>query len=193
MVDITREKCLRAGVDVTVRQLAIEDLGDPAVRRELGRFDLILSDFDGINCLRDITPLADWFGDLLNPGGDVVLVYMNPICVMEALYFLLRGNPRRALARLNRGGSQANIGKGATIRTYFHPVRRLRHAFARRYRIRHIAAIGLTTPPTLMRDFYHRHARLFAALDPIENLLSPLPPFNRIGDHVLVHAQLRRA
>jgi hypothetical protein len=61
------------------------------------------------------------------------------------------------------------------------------------YSIHRIEAVGLTTPPTLMRGFYHRHEEWFRRLNRLEERLAPLFPFNRIGDHVLIHAQLKDA
>jgi ubiquinone/menaquinone biosynthesis C-methylase UbiE len=195
MLDIARRKAMLhpEGRGITFRQLDINRLRSPDMAAELGTFDLILSDFDGLNCLSDISWLPDALGRLLNPGGHVILVFMNPLCVMESLYFIGTGRLLRAFARLDRKGLSAHIGNDVHVRTYFHPVGRVVRSLRSEYMIHRIEAVGLSTPPTLMRSFYHRHQGWFRRLHWLEDRLGPLFPFNRIGDHVLIHAQLKDA
>lgn len=194
MVAITAAKAAASphGERVQTRRMAIEELRRPEVRASLGRFDMIFSDFDGLNCLPDLAWLPDAFADLLLPNGHVVLVFMSPVCAMEILYMLATLRPGRALQRMRRGGLEVHIGDGHLVRTHFHGVRRAARLFARRFVTRRTEAVGLLTPPTLMRTLYERHTPLFDRLVPLERRLSPLLPFNRLGDHVLLHVQLRR-
>jgi 2-polyprenyl-3-methyl-5-hydroxy-6-metoxy-1,4-benzoquinol methylase len=193
MIDVARRKADRSPFSgrITFRRMPIEELQEEGAIEDLGRFDLILSNFDGLNCLRDLSWLPTTLAALLEPGGNVVLVFMNPVCMMEILFFLARGRFKRSVERLRRDGSSAHIGNEVSVRTYFHPVHRVREIFGGKFLLRRTMAVGLTTPPTLMRDFYHRHRSWFARLFPLEEWLSPLPPFNRLGDHVLLHFQLR--
>jgi ubiquinone/menaquinone biosynthesis C-methylase UbiE len=195
MLDIARRKAMLhpEGATITFRQLDINRLRSTDIAAELGTFDLILSDFDGLNCLSDISWLPDALRRLLNPGGHVVLVFMNPLCAMESLYFIGTGRFGRAFARLNRDGVSAHIGNDVHVRTYFHPVGRVAGSLRSHYAIRRIEAVGLSTPPTLMRSFYHRHEGWFRRLFWLEDQLAQRFPFNRIGDHVLIHAQLKDA
>lgn len=156
---------------------------------EHGRFDLIFSNFDGINCLREIASLPERLAAHLVPGGHVVLVYMNPVCAMEIAANLARGRFGRAFQRFGREGVSAHIGRGTTARTWFHPIHALRSAFAPTFQLRRVEAVGLVTPPTLMRDFFGRHERAFRRFYRLENLLSAAAPFNRMGDHVMLHFQ----
>jgi ubiquinone/menaquinone biosynthesis C-methylase UbiE len=195
MLDIARQKVMLhpEGRSIAFRQLDINRLRSVETADELGTFDLILSDFDGLNCLRDISWLPDALRRLLNPGGHVILVFMNPVCAMESLYFIGTGRFGRAFARLDPNGVSAHIGNDAHVRTYFHPVGRVAQSLRIDYTIHRIEAVGLSTPPTLMRSFYHRHQQWFRRLFWLEERLAPLFPFNRIGDHVLIHAQLKEA
>lgn len=193
MVEVASRKVEGARVagSISFRQLMIEDLIDPEIQRELGAFDLILSNFDGLNCVRDLSPFPEAFTSLLRPKGHAILVFMNPICAMEIFSLLLRGRWRRALQRLRRDGLEVHIGNGIAMRTWFHPVGRTLRHFRRGFVARHVEAVGLITPPTLMRSFYHRHESTFRRFFPLEDLLASLPPFNRMGDHVLLHLQRR--
>lgn len=192
MVAVAAAKAHAAGVAerCRARRLAIETLGTPG--ETMGaheRFELIFSNFDGINCLREIASLPGRMARHLVPGGHVVLVYMNPVCAMEIAANLLRGRFGRAFQRFGSAGVRAHIGEGATVHTWFHPIHEVRSAFAPAFRLRHVEAVGLVTPPTLMRDFFGRHERAFRRLYPLEDLLSAAAPFNRMGDHVMLHFQ----
>jgi hypothetical protein len=193
MLELAGRKAGRSpnGNRISFKRLAIEDIADPEILNTLGQFDLIFSDFDGLNCLRELDWLPEALAGMLKPGGNVIAVFMNPVCPMEILYFLARGRISRAFGRLRPAGLEAHIGDGVLVRTYFHPVHRVKRLFGTRFSARSVMAIGLTTPPTLMRDFYHRHQRGFRRLFGLEDRLAPIPPFNRLGDHVLMHFQLR--
>jgi hypothetical protein len=114
---------------------------------------------------------------------------MNPVCAMEMLYMLATLRPGRMLQRMRPEGIEVHIGEGRLVRTYFHGVGRVRRLFAPTFRVRRIEAVGLLTPPTLMRTVYGRFRPIFDALTPVERALASHAPFNRLGDHVLLHFQ----
>lgn len=176
---------------LSYRTLRIEDLAGPELRRELGTFDLIYSNFDGLNCVADLTWLPDALAELLQPGGHLLLVFMNPVCAMEIAGNLARLRPRRAFQRMKRGGIPVHIGQGTNVHTWFHPVGRTIETFGRGFVLRRTEAVGLITPPTSMREFYNRHERSFRRMFAAEDRLARLWPFNRLGDHVLIHFQSR--
>jgi ubiquinone/menaquinone biosynthesis C-methylase UbiE len=194
MLNVARTKADRhgAGASLSFRRLDLNQLRSDDIASQLGGFDLIVSNFDGLNCLRDIDWLPAALARLLNPGGQIALVFMNPVCAMEILSCLVTARPRRAFMRFQPTGASAHIGNDERVQTFFHPVGRVVRSLRAEYTVRRIEAVGLITPPTLMRSFYHRHLRWFAKLHRLEDLLSPLPPFNRLGDHVLIHARLRK-
>jgi len=192
MLEVAAHKAIRHAMEerITFRRMSLEEFLNDAPS-DLGRFDLIVSNFDGLNCVADLSPLPDALAAHLNPGGEAMLVFMNPICLMEILGMTALGRWNKALQRLRRGGLPVHIGNDVFLRTYFHPVGRTIRTFRGRFVLRRVEAVGLTTPPTLMRGFYDRHTKLFRALHGIEDFLSSIPPFNRIGDHVLIHLKSR--
>lgn len=191
MLAVAAQKARNAGVVITFRQLPIQELGGLELPPDHPGFDLVFSNFDGLNCLPDLRFFPDAVAPLLRPGGGVMVVWMNPICAMEIAGFALRGRFGMAFQRLRRGGTAAHIGDAEMVQTWFHPIWKMKRMFAQRFRFRTIAAIGLTTPPTLMRHWYHRHQRLFQRFFPMEERLMGTPPLNRLGDHTLLHCVLK--
>lgn len=184
-------------LNLRFRQMDIAALWDSGRHRPIeadGPFDLIFSNFDGLNCLPDLEQLPDGLRSVLAPEGEAIVVFMSPFCAVETLGNLLRGRFREAFARprgLRAGtGAQVSIGHGRTAETWFHSISELIRNFrGGGFSIVAVRAVGLTTPPTTMRDFYHRHRKLFAGFEWLENLLSPMAPWNRMGDHVLIHVR----
>ncbi len=197
MVDVAREKIRTAGItNVDVARMGIEDLWSPENASlpfsGTDRFNLVFSNFDGMNCLHDLSPLPPALHRILEPQGQAILVMMSRFCLAETAAGLLRGDLRRAFQRRRGNGKPIHIGNNHSIRTWFHPTRTVLGLFRQHgFRIREVRAVGLTTPPTSLRDAYHRRLDLFRRLEWIEERLSPLYPFSRMGDHVLVHVERR--
>ncbi len=191
MVAVARSKADASPFAERIRteQMRIEDIATTSWQQRLGRFNMVFSNFDGLNCVQDLSWMPDALNRLLLPGGHAVFVFMNPVCAMEIAGELVRGRIGSAFQRMRRSGVDVHIGNGITMRTWFHSVARFRETFQPGYVFRRTEAVGLITPPTSLRRFYHRHQRAFGMFFGLEDLLSPLPVFNRMGDHVLIHIQ----
>ena len=164
----------------------------PEVEQELasgGPFDLVFSNFDGMNCIEGHDRVAMGLLRTVRPGGHLVLVFMTRHPLIEKVRDLLRGRFARVIAgRSVESGGMVPIGSGNTIRTWFPPVRAVERAFMRAgFIVRNRRAVGLFLPSTTMNDFYERHGRIFGLLERLERPLSPLPVLDRCGDHVLIH------
>lgn len=196
MIRTAGEKCRRKGrTNVTLKRMSIEELSAPKGRAEnegenFGAFDLVFSNFDGLNCVRDLSFFPGALRSALAPGGEAIVVLMSRFCAMELLGFAVRGKFGRAFARFRRGGLPVNIGGGVSVHTWFHPTRALLRLFRKGgFRVLAVRGVGLTAPPTSMRDFYGRHLPFFRKLERVDELLSGRFPFNRMGDHILLHVR----
>ena len=182
MLDTTRAKVERAGQAgiVEVAPLAIEDL--PAA--ELGTFHGVLSNFGGLNCVDDLSGVAQGLAAILRPGGRALLCIMGPVVPWEWGWYLVHGRPRKALRRLWRGGDH---WRGLTIR--YPSIRAVRRAFAPHFTQRRVSAIGALLPPTYADAWAARHPRLLAALDHWERRAEAVPPLPWMADHYLIELE----
>jgi 2-polyprenyl-3-methyl-5-hydroxy-6-metoxy-1,4-benzoquinol methylase len=190
MIRITASKAALSptGNRIKTRRMAMEELRSAEVRDELGRFDLIFSDFDGLNCVPDISWLPEAAAALLKPGGQIVMVYMNFawLPILLGLGKLMPGLP----LQLEREGIVWNFGDGHSVPTYFHRISHVRALFSGRFEIVRIEGVRLVSPlPTSLIPLYERHPAVFDRLD---DFLSTLPPFNRLGQRVLFHLRLKQ-
>ena len=168
---------------VSVRTLAIEDL-DPTEVGGDARFDVVLSDFGGLNCVADLAAAGGRFGRVLRPGGRVVACVMGPVVPWEWAWYLAHGDPRRAFRRLGR----ATEWRGMTI-TY-PSIGSFRRAFAPDFELERVSAVGVLLPPTYAEGWAGRHPATIDRLERWERRIAANPLAARMADHYLV--ELRR-
>jgi SAM-dependent methyltransferase len=183
MIERARTKVEATGLGdlIETRRLAIQDLASLA-----GPFDGAFSDFGGLNCVADLAGLGRNLGDLVRPGGAVLLCVMGPVVPWEWAGFLLRGELGKAFRRLRRGGVP---WRGITVR-YPTPAA-LRRAFASAFRPVRLSAVGALLPPTEWEPWAARHPRLLASLARWERRLDTVPPLPWLSDHYLLELERR--
>lgn len=182
MVRVAADKARRRGVGdrVTVATVAIESLD--ALDAE--PFDLVLSDFGGVNCVADLRPLGPAMARLVRPGGSVVLVVMGPVVPWEWAWYLGHGDARRAFRRFRR----STEWRGMTVR-YPGPGA-LARALGPAFRTELVAPVGVVLPPSYAGEWVAARPALLAALARWERRVARVPGAARLADHYLIH--LRR-
>ena len=88
--------------------------------RERGPYDLIFSNFAGLNCTGELDRVLRSFLPLLKPGGQVSLVILPGFCLWETL-LLFRGKFRTAFRRVfsGRRGVRSNV-EGHYFRCWYY-------------------------------------------------------------------------
>src|ERR1700761_3913219 len=112
MVEFARTKLSPLGSQAEVA--AGEELEDFAARYLSSGgalFDGVFSNFAPLNCVADLGPVARGLARLLKPGAPAMLVLFGTFCPGEMAVEVLRGRPRLALRRRNRGEAPARLAK----------------------------------------------------------------------------------
>ncbi len=148
------------------------------------RFDGIFSNFSGLNCIADLAPIAQALSNLVKPGDPILLCLSTRICLIEIAYYLLRGQPKKALRRC-RGRSESTL-QGTKLTIFYPTLQQLRNSFAPHFRLRSHVGIGVAIPPSYLEPWARRHPRMLHALRSLERLLAPLPLLRSTGDHMLL-------
>lgn len=151
---------------------------------QMGPFDLVFSNMGGINCIDNPSRIAAGIKSLLTPQGIVVLVVMPPVCLWE-LSQALRGNVKVAARRLHPGGVLANV-EDVQFYTYYYSPAQILKSFGSDYRPLKIQGLSVFTPTADNKYFSSKHARIFRFLRSMDDRLSDLPPFNRMGDFYIL-------
>lgn len=168
MVAATAEKARAANLDnrvqtkvLDLRTLCAQDIGET--------FDLVFSNFGGLNCLcpDDMQQLGAELPQLLRPGGYFVAVLMGRFCAWETLYFLLKGRGRDALRRLGGGPVNARLSEQFSIRTWYYSPAEVRRFFPELC-VRSIQPVGFWLPPSYLNPWFSRRKALLNPLNYLE-------------------------
>jgi ubiquinone/menaquinone biosynthesis C-methylase UbiE len=184
MIETARKRLHEEYPDAPIHLLVLPTEGLPRLRPR-ARFDGVLSNFSGLNCVADLDQAARELARLVVPHAPVVLCLSTRFCVLEMLWFLFRGKPRKSFRRIS-GHATANIGD-FSVNVYYPTLRALTRSFAPWFRLRSTKGIGVTVPPSYLESVIHGRPRLLTFLRAIDRHIAHLPLFRVLGDHMLLH------
>ena len=152
------------------------------------KFDLIFSNFGGLNCVNEIEleNLLHNFNALLNPNGRLVLVIMGRKCVWERVYFLLKGNFKNAIRRMSKDAVVANIGEGTMQNTYYFSPREIKNVAPTKFQHLTTKPIGLFVPPSYLDNFFKNKKIVLGFLFRLEKMTGNFSFFSDYADHYFI-------
>ena len=148
-------------------------------------YDLILSNFGGLNCVRQLDTTAQQVASVTKLGGYFVAIVMPPVCMWEIVAGMTRLDLHAAFRRLSKN-ARATGFRGKTFVVYYHPLRKLLSAFSRWFRPEKIIGLNIISPPPHATTFLQSNAKLSLWLERCEQVLASLRGFRAIGDHYMV-------
>jgi SAM-dependent methyltransferase len=165
--------------------VAMEEIGS-ALDGEV--FDGVLSNFGAVNCVRDLPPLIADVAGRLAPGAPLVWVVMGRYAPWEWLWYLGKGEWRKAWRRLHRAGVE---WRGLTI-SYPTPAR-MTALLQPYFSITRVAPLGFALPPSYAAAWLDRSPRALKLLQRFEELAQRSSALASWSDHYIVEATRRPA
>lgn len=154
---------------------------------EPGAFDGIVSNFGALNCVEHLAPLGAIVRRYLRPGGVVILGLMGRSCAVEAVYFGVTGRGGPTMRRRGCGAVPVAVA-GVEVPTYYHRIADVRAALGPDLVLKSIDGIGVMIPPPYLEPRWQQLPRAVRRIvRGLDALVAPWPPFNRVGDHVLLN------
>jgi len=152
---------------------------------ELGekRYDLVYSNFGGLNCTNHLDQVLDKLINKLKPGGKAVLVIMPVFCPWERM-MLLVGNTRVAFRRRKGKSTQAHI-EGEYFDVWYYNPSYVVKAIKGKARLIRLQSLSLFVPPSAYRTFDKKHPVLLSVLEKLDAWFTQLWPFRNWGDYVI--------
>jgi ubiquinone/menaquinone biosynthesis C-methylase UbiE len=155
-------------------------------------FDVIFSNFGGLNCLspEDLREFIKAAAQLLNPGGQLMLVIMGKKSMWERIYFNLKGEPEKAQRRNTSEALLVNVG-GVEVPTWYYSPSDILKLAATYFEKRKTVPIGLFIAPSFLESFFSNKRwilRIAALMDRFW-----LVPFADYADHYLICLQKKSA
>jgi ubiquinone/menaquinone biosynthesis C-methylase UbiE len=150
-----------------------------------GPYDLVFSNFAGLNCTSELDKVLTSLAPLLNPGGLVTLVVLPKFCLWEAL-LMFKGKFRTAFRRFfSSNGATAHIDGNYFKCWYYNPsyiTKRLKYQFDA------LGIEGLCTivPPSYLEGFAEKHPSAYTKLKRWEDKLKTHWPWRVMGDYYII-------
>jgi ubiquinone/menaquinone biosynthesis C-methylase UbiE len=134
MVRIARDK----GVNARVSR--IEDIHKFAVA-----FDMILSNFGGLNCVQDLSALRETLARLVRPQGFLSICVMSRFCLWETAHYTARGSFKKAVRRWS---GRATTDSGLSL--LYPSSGQVRRALSPAFDLVSDVGVGILVPPSFV-------------------------------------------
>jgi ubiquinone/menaquinone biosynthesis C-methylase UbiE len=150
-----------------------------------GPYDLIFSNFAGLNCTGELSSVLGSFSSLVKPGGMVTLVILPKICLWETL-LLFKGKFKTAFRRFFSGpGRKAHI-EGEYFRCWYYNPSFIKRNLKKDFEILTIEGLCTIVPPSYIENFAEKHSKLFRLLKSKEDRWKAKWPWRSIGDYYII-------
>jgi ubiquinone/menaquinone biosynthesis C-methylase UbiE len=150
-----------------------------------GPYDLVFSNFAGLNCTGELDKVLQSFSPLLNPGGIVTLVILPKFCLWESMMFL-RGEFKTAFRRFfSSKGVKAQIENEYFTCWYYNPsyvIKNMKDS----YEVLSVEGLCTLVPPSYLENFPTKRPSLFNWLKEKESKWKNKWPWKSIGDYYII-------
>lgn len=152
------------------------------------KFDIAFSNFGGWNCLSagEIEKLGKNLYELLAENGQLFVVIMPSFCVWESMYFLLKGDIKKAFRRRNRLGVSARLNDNQYVRTFYFSPRKMKELLSSYFLVEKTRPIGFFLPPSYLDNALKKMPFLLSFLFLAEKCVSFMPFLAYFSDHYVM-------
>lgn len=150
-----------------------------------GPYDLIFSNFAGLNCTGELNRVLASFTGLLKPKGIVTLVILPKFCLWEFL-LIFKGMLQTATRRLfSKNGVSARVEQTHFTCWYYNPSYIIKH-LKKDFDLLSIEGLCTIVPPSYIENFPENFPKIFSSLCKIENFWKNKWPWKYIGDYYII-------
>ena len=182
MIQIARHKALSGNCQerIEFRCVAMEDIGSFAADDV---FDGVLSNFGAVNCVQNLQALVADVAHRLAPGAPLLWVVMGRHAPWEWVWYLMRGQWRKAWRRLRPGGVE---WRGLTI-SYPTPAQ-VRSLLRPYFEVTRVAPLGVVLPPSYAGAWLDHSPSAATILTRLERWAQRSSLLASLSDHFIVEA-----
>ena len=184
MLDILKRKALLNGLDksITSEKCSFTSL---ETLEERGPYDMLFSNFAGLNCTEHLEKVLLQLPNLLKPGGLITLVLLPKFCLWESLLFL-KGKWKTAFRRFNSSkGTRSHI-EGNYFKCWYYNPSFVSSALNESFELVTIEGLCTLVPPSYISNFAEKYPKSYAWLVKQENHLKGRWPWKFIGDYYII-------
>jgi ubiquinone/menaquinone biosynthesis C-methylase UbiE len=192
MLKITTEKINKFGLRdyVTTKKL---DLTKPSDFNFEQKFDLVFSNFGGLNCV-DKDSLKNLNVVLLNMLNDrcrIIFVIMPKYSLWDSFYFLLKIKLNKVFRRASSKPLNVNLN-GGNVQTFYYSPKEIKNIFNNKFKVKNIKPVGFFIPPSFLNNFFLKKKKTLRILNMLESFVSNFSFLAKFSDHYLIDMELKR-
>lgn len=150
-----------------------------------GPYDLIFSNFAGLNCTGQLRQVLVSLWPLLKPKGQITLVMLPPFCLWETL-MAFRGNFRLAFRRFNSKKGITAYVEGIPFTCWYYKPSFIREVLHQDYELLGLEGLCTLVPPSYFEHFPAKHPSAYHFLTRLENKLKGKWPWTQVGDYYII-------
>lgn len=153
------------------------------------KFDLIFSNFGGLNCLskNELDNFILNSTNILSEKGKLILVIMPKNTLWEQLYFMLKGKFKSAFRR-KKEKTIANVD-GENVLTYYYNPKDVVNLSNSNFELIESKPIGFFIPPSYLEPFFKNKKRLLNSLNWLESKFKNWSFLSKYADHYILILQ----
>ena len=156
--------------------------------RERGPYDLIFSNFAGLNCTDELDEVLRSFDPLLKPGGQVTLTILPKFSLWESL-LVFKGKFRTATRRwsswFSSKGTRSHV-EGHYFRCWYYSPDFVIKALGNGYELLGLEGLCTMVPPSYIEHFAERHPGWYKRLCRWEDRWKGAWPWKYVGDYYII-------
>jgi len=152
-------------------------------------FDLIFSNFGGLNCLtpNELQVFFENASQILTSKAELVLVIMPKNPLWEQLYFSLKGKLSESFRR-KKEFIIVNVDGREVATHYYNPID-IEQFASSKFTITAKYPIGFFIPPSYLEPFFNSKPRLFSILNYLEKKITTFSFLSKYADHYIIHLE----
>jgi ubiquinone/menaquinone biosynthesis C-methylase UbiE len=156
--------------------------------QQKGPYDMILSNFAGLNCTGELDKVLHSFSSLLKPNGIVTLVLLPKFCLWEFL-LIFKGKFKTATRRFfSSKGRKARV-EATYFKCWYYNPSFITESLNAEFKLLSIEGLCTIVPPSYIEDFADQYPKAFEFLKNKENKLKRKWPWKYIGDYYVISLQ----
>lgn len=184
MQEKLREKVFHANLDENISS-EICSFTNLQQLKNKGPFDLLFSNFAGLNCTDKLDEVLKDLPALIKPGGLATLVILPKFCLWEAM-LMLKGKFKTATRRFfSSKGARSHV-EGTYFKCWYYNPQYVISNTKKDFELVSLEGLCTLVPPSYMEKFAEKHSSLYNFLVKQENKLKSTWPWKSIGDYYII-------
>jgi ubiquinone/menaquinone biosynthesis C-methylase UbiE len=158
---------------------------DNLVDEANGSYDIVLSNFGGLNCVRNLEPVARQVAEVSKESSYFVGIVMPPFCLWEFVSGVVHFRWGYAVRRMKKQ-TLATGFSGNSFAVSYHSPQYIALCFRQWFDVERVIGLNIVSPPPGAERFTKRHPYLTAFLRWLDILVQRMPLIRSMGDHYMI-------